>query len=145
MVLFMPLSTLHPRSIRGLAPLAHLPLQASPVFGNILNESFMVLHQQLMEPILLSFALTHCFGRQLQQLGAGLEEPAGVAGGFGCFHLVARQHPNFHAGSVQGFNRLCRLLLQPTSRRKNSIPQASPQLIHKYPYFAGRKYQPERN
>lgn len=90
-----------------LGPLAHLPLQASPVFGNILNQLFMVLHQQLMEPILLSFALAHRFRRQLQQLGAGLEESAGIAGGFGSFHLVSRQHPNLHTSCMQSFDRLC--------------------------------------
>lgn len=104
-----------------LGPLAHSPLQASPVFGNIRNQLFMVLQQQLMEPILLPFTLAHRPGCQLQQLSAGLEEPAGVAGGLGSFHLVSCQHPDLHASCVQGLDGLCQLLLQPASRSKASL------------------------
>lgn len=122
------LPNLHLKCTR-LGTLAHSPLQASPVFGNILNQLFVVLQQQLMEPILLPFALTHRSRRQLQQLRAGLEEPAGVAGGFGSFHLVSCQHPNLHASGVQGFDRLCQLLLQPASRSKASLRR----LAHTHP------------
>lgn len=113
------LPNLHLKGSRP-GPLAPLPLQASPVFGNILNQLFVVLQQQLMEPILLPVTLAHRPGCQLQQLGAGLEQPAGVAGGFGSFHLVPCQHPNLHASCVQGLDGLCQLLLQPASRSKAS-------------------------
>lgn len=120
MVLFLYRLCIHTQNTHGPGPLAHSPLQSPPAFGNILNQLFVVLHQQLMEPILLPLAVAHRPRRQLQQLGAGLEEPAGVARGLGSFHLVSCQHPDLHASCVQGFNRLCQLLLQP-ARRKASL------------------------
>lgn len=96
----------------------HSPLQATPGFGNILDQPFVVVHQQLVQSVLLPLALTHHPGRQLQQLGAGLEEPTGIAGGLGSLHLVPCQYPHLHASSMQSFDRLCWLFLQPECREK---------------------------
>lgn len=71
-----------------------------------------IFDQQLMQAIFLPLTFLDGFGRQFQEVSAGLEEAAGVAGRLGSFHLVPCEDPDFQASRVQRFNGLCCLILE---------------------------------